>query len=110
MALLLCPNAAWANLSGLGTFRPSVAAGMERDAFNAKQLAAAVKLGGACVVGGRGDFWKQRAGRRQLFQDHGHVFADGQLRLLAGFHPKIRQAARLPVDVIRRERGGVALR
>jgi hypothetical protein len=29
----------------LGTFRPGVAAGMERDALNAKELTAAIKLG-----------------------------------------------------------------
>ncbi len=46
--------------AGLGAFRPSVSIGMERNTFNAKQLAAAVKLRRTGVVCRREYFWEQR--------------------------------------------------
>src|ERR1700683_5149954 len=78
--------------AGLSAFRPSVAVGMERDALDDKQFAATVKLGGPGVVRGRRNLREKWAGRRQLLKNRRHVFADGKLRLLAGFHPKIGEA------------------
>jgi hypothetical protein len=64
---------------------------MEGDALNAKQFCSGDKTRptGRCRWSRR--FSGKAANRRQPLKNRCHFLADRQLRLLAGFHPKIRR-------------------
>ena len=95
---------------GLGTFGPSVAVGMQRNAFDAKPFAPLLEFRGTIATADGLQIRKQWTLRRQPAQHGFDVRAKMNHGQTAGFLPRIGDGLVGPVNVLRLEIGDVGLR
>ena len=93
----------------LGTFRPSVAVAVKRDAFDAKPTAALPEFRGAVARADGGQIWEQRTFGGQILEHIQGVRAQVNQNRHAGFLARGTDGVVVPIHVLAFQAGDVAL-